>query len=681
MKKYLPGILLFQTISVACITAHAQTTGPSKTTQSSQAVSDSNKVFTLGEVVVQSKRKDSVDAVTYKETERFQRPTISTALDLMPGIAQSNVGPRNESLVYLRGFSLRQVPVFIDGIPVYVPYNGYVDFAMFTTFNISQINVEKGDASVLYGPNTMGGVINIVTAKPAGKLDVYGAGGWLTGGNEGYINVGSQLKHFYIQADASRYDRDYFNLSKSFAPTKTQDAGDRDNSYSNVWRYGLKIGFTPNANNEFAIGFNHQDGSKGTPVYAGSDTLNSLLKSPRYWQWPAWNKQSVYFLSNSKLSGKSYIKTRAYYDQFINTLKSYDNDTYTTQTRPYAFTSYYNDFTVGANVEYGHYLSATNILKTAVFYKEDVHREWDAGQPIRRMSDNTYSAGISDEQTFNQNWFLQVGASFNNRGSIVAQNYNSQTGAITNFPSDDNSAVDVQGKLLYTAEPGRTFDLFASRMTRFATIQDRYSYSFGTELPNPGLNAEHAYNFGLTYNDITIKKVNLQGSLFYSLLGNVIQNVNDVAYDSATNENQSQEKNTGRGVFYGAEGAITYSIIKTLKIGGNYTFIERKNLDNPKILFTDVPKNKAIGWLQWDISRVSLLVNGEYDSYRYSMSYGAKVPGYFLTNANAYVTIDKWFKLQGGVNNIFDKNYALTEGYPEQGRNYFVKLIFSYQYL
>jgi len=154
---------------------------------------DTNHVFTLGEVVVQPPRKDSVEVITYKQTERFQRPTISTALDLMPGIAQSNVGPRNESLVYLRGFSLRQVPVFIDGIPVYVHYNGYVDFAMFTTFNISQINVEKGDASVLYGPNTMGGVINIVTAKPVGKLDVYGAGGWLTGGNEGYINAGSRI--------------------------------------------------------------------------------------------------------------------------------------------------------------------------------------------------------------------------------------------------------------------------------------------------------------------------------------------------------------------------------------------------------------------------------------------------------------------------------------------------------
>lgn len=645
-----------------------------------QNAPDSNKVFTLGEVVIHPPKKDSMEAVTYKETERFQRPTVSTALNLMQGIAQSNVGPRNESLVYVRGFSLRQVPVFIDGIPVYVPYNGYVDFSMFTTFNVSQINVEKGDASVLYGPNTMGGVINIVTAKPSDRLDVNGAGGWFTGGGEGYINLGSRLKHFYIQADASRYNRDYFNLSKSFVPTKTQAAGDRDNSYSDVWRYGVKVGFTPNDRNEFAIGFSYQDGSKGTPVYAGSDTLNSLYSKPRYWRWPVWDKHSVYFLSNSQLNAHSYLRTRIYYDQFINTLDSYDNATYTTQTKPYAFKSYYNDFTIGGNAEYGYSLSAKNTLKTAVFFKQDVHREWDAGQPIRRMSDNTWSFSVSDEHAFDKRWSLQTGASYNNRGSIVAQNYNSQTGEITNFPSADNGAVDLQAKLLYTVRTGRTFDLFASRMTRFATIQDRYSYSFGTELPNPGLNAEHAANFGLDYRDVSIRMLNLEGNLFYSLIGNVIQNVSNVAYDSATGESQSQEQNTGRGVFYGAEAAATYQVLRTLKAGVNYSFIERKNLDNPKILFTDVPKHKAIGWVQWDLSRVSLLVNGEYDASRFSTSYGALAPAFFLANASAYVTIDKWFKLQGGVNNVFDKNYMLAEGYPEQGRNYFVKLIFNYQH-
>lgn len=44
-----------------------------------------------------------------------------------------------------------QVPVFIDGVPVYVPYDGYVDMGRFTTVDLAQVSVSKGFASILYG--------------------------------------------------------------------------------------------------------------------------------------------------------------------------------------------------------------------------------------------------------------------------------------------------------------------------------------------------------------------------------------------------------------------------------------------------------------------------------------------------------------------------------------------------
>ncbi|WP_165389828.1 hypothetical protein [Cecembia calidifontis] len=33
---------------------------------------------------------------------------------------------------------------------------------------------------------------------------------------------------------------------------------------------------------------------------------------------------------------------------------------------------------------------------------------------------------------------------------------------------------------------------------------------------------------------------------------------------------------------------------------------------------------------------------------------------------------------QGGVNNLLDRNYALMEGFPEAGRNYFLNLAFTH---
>ena len=80
---------------------------------------------------------------------------VSRALNLLPGVTLTTSGPRNESMVSIRGFDLRQVPVYMDGIPVYVQYDGYVHLARFTTFDLSAVDVSKGFSSVLYGPNSL----------------------------------------------------------------------------------------------------------------------------------------------------------------------------------------------------------------------------------------------------------------------------------------------------------------------------------------------------------------------------------------------------------------------------------------------------------------------------------------------------------------------------------------------
>jgi iron complex outermembrane receptor protein len=50
---------------------------------------------------------------------QFNRDTLGEAVGLTPGLSVSR-NSRNEDTVYLRGFDIRQVPLFIDGIPAYV---------------------------------------------------------------------------------------------------------------------------------------------------------------------------------------------------------------------------------------------------------------------------------------------------------------------------------------------------------------------------------------------------------------------------------------------------------------------------------------------------------------------------------------------------------------------------------
>ncbi|MCC7521318.1 MAG: Plug domain-containing protein, partial [Flavobacteriaceae bacterium] len=100
------------------------------------------QVFQLGEVVIQtSPQKNQVKT---DEIIRFNKKDVAETLDLLPSISMNTVGGRNESSVYLRGFDIRSIPIYLDGIPVYVPYDGYADLSRFTTADLAKIEVSKG---------------------------------------------------------------------------------------------------------------------------------------------------------------------------------------------------------------------------------------------------------------------------------------------------------------------------------------------------------------------------------------------------------------------------------------------------------------------------------------------------------------------------------------------------------
>jgi iron complex outermembrane receptor protein len=635
-------------------------------------------VFQLGQVnIIGTKDSLRSDKLTAGTINRYNRLTVANALNLLPGITLTAVGPRNESAVSVRGFDVRSVPIYLDGIPLYVPYDGYVDLARFNTFNLSEIQVAKGYSSVLYGPNAEGGAINLISRKPVKPFEFNAIAGWLNGGYRLNTNIGSNLGKFYYEVSASQLKRNYYPLSSAFVPTKNEDGGHRDNSYNNDIAVSGKVGFTPTSNQEYAVGYSYQHGTKGTPVYAGNDASNALFKSPRYWKWPNWDTQSIYLLSNNRINSTNVIKTRWYYDQFKNNLVSYDDASYSKQTRPYAFTSIYNDYTLGSSIMFENTSFKNNSFSVAGHFKQDVHREHNVGEPVRRDADNNFTIGAEDTYHITSALKANVGVSYMNRRSIDAQQYTNNV--ITELPANSNNAWNLQGLLQYDIDSTNAISLSIARKTRFATIKDRYSYRFGTAIPNPDLKAEDALNYDLSYHTLLAGKLTMQASVFYSKINNLIQTVNNVQIDPKTGTQQSQVQNVGRAEYYGAEFAIGYPIIQQLRVDANYTYLKRNNLSSPAIFLTDVPQNKVFASVQYTpISKLYIMVSEEYNSKRYSTSYGTVSGAFYLANVKAHLTLVKGFAVEGGVNNLFDRNYTLVEGFPEAGRNYFANLIFNY---
>lgn len=465
-------------------------------------------------------------------------------------------------------------------------------------------------------------------------------------------------------------------MSSSFVPVKNEDGGHRDNSYSNDVDLSGKIGFA-DASQEYAVGVNYHHGIKGTPVYAGSDALNSLSKSPRYWKWPTWDTKGIYLLSNNKINATNTIKTRWYYDQFNNETDSYDDVTYTTISKPYAFKSIYDDYTLGSSIVFENTDITNNSFSIVGQYKQDVHREHNIGEPVRRDADNNFYAGVEDTYHITSALKINAGISYNNRRNTQAQQYVSNV--ITDLPKGGNDAWNAQGLIQYDINTNNSLSFSAARKTRFATIKDRYSFKFGTAIPNPDLKAEDALNYDLTYHSLIAGKLSIEASGFYSKINNSIQTVNNVAVDPVTHVNQAQVQNVGKAKYYGVELAAGYPIIPELRVDANYTLIVRNNLSAPAVRFTDVPKHKIFASVQYTpISKLYVLASEEYNSKRYSTSYGTISGAFYLSNVKTHLTLAKGFSLEGGVNNLFDRNYTLVEGYPEEGRNYFTNLIFNY---
>jgi vitamin B12 transporter len=134
-----------------------------------------------------------VTVIDAKEIKDRGYATLVDALTAVPGlgVVQSG-GPGTQASVFIRGTNSEDVLVLLDGVPVNDPSeaNGAFNFGTVTLSDVARIEVIRGPMSGLYGSNAIGGVINIVTVRGAGKpaVEISAAGGWPAQG-QGSVQV------------------------------------------------------------------------------------------------------------------------------------------------------------------------------------------------------------------------------------------------------------------------------------------------------------------------------------------------------------------------------------------------------------------------------------------------------------------------------------------------------------
>lgn len=122
----------------------------------------------------------STRAITILPSESLEEEgvvRVGDALRDVAGMYVRGTGSLGGSLsAIVRGSSAAHVLTLIDGIPLNSPTLGNFDFSHLTVDNVDRIEVLRGSASVLYGSEAVGGVVNILTKHGAGPEGLRASG-------------------------------------------------------------------------------------------------------------------------------------------------------------------------------------------------------------------------------------------------------------------------------------------------------------------------------------------------------------------------------------------------------------------------------------------------------------------------------------------------------------------------
>lgn len=187
----------------------------------------------------------SVSVITREEIAILPADNISDILKYMSGVDVRQRGAHGvQADVRIRGGSHEQTLIMIDGVNISDPQTGHHNMDLPVNLNdIERIEIVKGPAARIYGPNAVGGVINIIT-RDANSNSFGGHGAY---GEYGYYDMGA---HAALSSDkvsgrlsaSRRYSSGYLEGKDTDFDIKTINYKGILKSGSNKFRLGM--GFT-----------------------------------------------------------------------------------------------------------------------------------------------------------------------------------------------------------------------------------------------------------------------------------------------------------------------------------------------------------------------------------------------------------------------------------------------------
>ena len=584
------------------------------------------------EVTAQVPAQQPISTVSLIETPVLKKTTPKHLGEVMNYTTGTYVteGGKGESSVMIRGISRNRITLMYDGIPIAEPYFNSFDLKTFASSGVDDIKVIKGAGSVLYGPNTLGGIINVVTHRPTRPFlsinaNLAGDDTYFVSGSAGYAG-----NRFSIFTNAAWDQSNGFRWSDSGDST-LRAASDYDRK-----NFTGKFYFYPNKESEVMAEVIYYTAHYGIP--AALDYFKV-----RHWRFKDWDRLQVNLGGVFPLLNRGTLKTRFYYIYHYNVLDAYRTDTY----QELSWESTYKNHSYGAFVMGQMPIFKNNELRLSInLNRYRMRQQGDIGEEWEKYNRDIYSLGIEDHLNISPQWKLIAGASID-----YLKKHSGETRTTL------NPILGVR----FSPRQWLSFHLSMARKSRFPSMRSLYSSRDG----NPDLRDEigRLVELGFTYK----RSISVSGAVFYNYFEDMIQTYRGL-------DGYKTYQNVGRAEIFGFELEVRKKM-GIFDMNLNYTYLDARDKDSDSPLdynptsqlnmILNIGAIKGFSFSLWGV----VVSESEVKMGKAPPFEVLQVPGYATFHARLEKKIGMVTLYVKGEN-ILDKEYYTEPGYPMKARTF-----------
>lgn len=588
-----------------------------------------SKYDSLAEVVVTGVRNQtdirhlsqSVSIIDRGKIEQTLQPSLLPILtEQVPGLFTTTRGVMGYGVsggasgsISIRGLSggTGQMMVLIDGHPQYMGLMGHPLSDAYQSQIAERVEVLRGPASVLYGSNAMGGVINIVTRHQQQE----GVQTNLHAGYGAYNTVETEVSNSVFHNGFSSV------ISASYNRTD----GHRDNMDFQQYGGYAKIGY--DINQQWNI---YADANLTRFDASQPGAENDLLIDAN---------QSITRGMASIGVSNHYKKTQGTISGFYNWGHHYINDGYAVgqSPKPYRFDS--RDFMAGVSIYQSTQLYRGNRLTVGVDYFSFGGKAMNKYiEGVRKGQRDT----LVNKQVHEVAGYIDFRQHIGNYVSLnagVRVDYHTLTG--TEWIPQGGIAIHLPHTLELKATVNKGY--------RNPTLKEMYLFP----PQNPDLRSESLWSY-----ELVVAQRLLGGRLHYALNGFYIDGKNIIVALPNPKGTGMLNQNAGKIDNAGVEVQVNWQINQPWRIDANYSYLHMKR---PVVA---APEHKLYVGISFHEGRWTTSTGVQYINGLYISTNPIKKEQFVLWNVRAQVQVVKWLQIWVRGENLLAKRYEINAGYP-----------------